>query len=151
MTGKDGSDRLPADNPLLSKLIAQGAETAVTLRGFIGAIGDDHVRLYPRISNLSESVEIARADILHSVAVPHSVLGAVILWVKKDAKFTIRKVTATGDASTLRQDLVELRKGRLRMQMKRREGHLADCHSPVCPSICHSECLPCLGLCQEER
>jgi hypothetical protein len=64
------------ENPLLEKLIAQGADTATVLRGYVGpSAREGYVRLYPRLGNLSESMEVPQADILHSIKEPRSVFG----------------------------------------------------------------------------
>jgi hypothetical protein len=78
MAGKGRSIGALSENPLVTELIAQGAETSIMLRGFIGpSARDGYVRLYPKLQNLSDSVEIARSDVLHSVQAPQSALGAV--------------------------------------------------------------------------
>src|SRR5437016_5850686 len=145
MAEKNGSDKTLRENPLVAQLIAQGAESAMALRGFVGpTTSDGYVCLYPRLHNLSHSIEIALADILHSVEAPQSVLGAVILWVKKDAKITIRRVGVSeaaslsadkfaglrkGPAGTPPPNLVELRRGRLRMRVRAEQ-------TPYCEIFC---------------
>jgi hypothetical protein len=129
-----GSDDTLRENPLVTQLIARCAETAMILRGSIGpAAREGRVRVYPRLQNLSDSIEIAREDILHSVEAPQSALGAVILWVNKDAKISIHRVGVSepigsqvenpvnlrkGPVSPQHENLVELRKGRLRMRVR---------------------------------
>ena len=148
MAESGGSDKTLQENPLVAQLIARGAETAVTLRGFVGpTTSPGYVSLYPRLSNLSESIEIAVADILHSVEVPQSALGAVVLWVKKDAKISARRVgvsqavsVSAGNLAGLRKgpagapppNLVELRKGRLRMRVRAQQSS----DSPYCGIFC---------------
>ena len=160
MTEDRGPDRNLRENPLVGQLIAQGAETAMMLRGFIGpAARKGYVRLYPRLQNLSDSIEIALGDILHSVEAPQSALGAVILWVNKDAKVSINRVgiaepisTQVENLANLRKgpinpqhaNLVELRRGRLRMRISAQQARV--CQSPICPNICQSVCLLCLAL-----
>src|SRR5262249_7297832 len=133
------------------------------LRGFIGpAAREGYIRLYPRLQNLSDSIEIAQGDILHSVEVPQSALGAVILWVNKDAKISIHRVGVSepivsqveklvnlrkGRVSPQHENLVELRRGRLRMRVRPQQNqsvcfsHCMDCVSWCSCSICESHCL----------
>jgi hypothetical protein len=150
---KRSSDGALRENPLVAQLIAQGAETAMTLRGFVGSSArEGYVRLYPRLQNLSDSIEIARADILHSMEAPQSVLGGVILWVKKDAKIAVTRVGVSepagtpaenlvdlrkGPAGTPPENLVELRKGRLRMRVRPQQAH----------AVCFSHCMDCISWC----
>src|SRR3954452_721663 len=102
---------LPA-NPLLAHLLAAvGATNAITLRGYVGPPRDNgYVVLYPRLDDLSESFEIARADILYFTEVPELVMpfGATMIWVKVDAQISHRR----GEIAK-RPDLAEVRKGRL--------------------------------------
>src|SRR4051812_6121286 len=70
------------ESALVAKLLAQRAENAVAIRGFAGrSKREGYVRLYSRLVDLSESMEIARADILHSMRAsagrPNRRLGSV--------------------------------------------------------------------------
>jgi hypothetical protein len=133
----DGAGKSLEENPLIAQLIAQGAETAMTLRGFVGrSARDGYIRLFPRIGNLADSVEIARSDIIHSVKAPRSTLGAVIVWVKRDAKISVHKAPETSVQTP--KDLVELRKGRLRMRMRAPQAR---------DPLCFSTCMDCLSWC----
>jgi hypothetical protein len=159
MAEESGSDKTLRENPLVGQLIAQGAEAAMMLRGYVGPkLRDGYVCLYPRLNNLSESIEIALPDILHSVEAPQSVLGAVILWVKKDAKISIRRIgvsqtvsDSAGNVPGMRKglagtllppNLVELRKGRLRMRVRAQQARALD--SPYCEpwDDCWVNCYP---------
>jgi hypothetical protein len=131
------------ENPLLAKLIAQGAESAITLRGYVGpSTREGYVRLYPRLGDLSESIEIARDDILHSLEEPRSAFGSVVVWVKKDAKLATHQVGTPGIAGTagVQANAVEVRQGRLRMRMPRRAAR------DTCVSICSCGVCTCLCL-----
>jgi len=106
----------PPENPVLAKLVGAGAANAIALRGYIApSTARGRVSLYPRLDDLSNSVEIASSDILHFEAVPESVLpyGAVIVWLKKDAEITRRRVETV--RAVPRADRVEVRAGRLRI------------------------------------
>jgi hypothetical protein len=140
MTEESGSYEEIEENPLVAKLIAQGAETAMTLRGYVGpSTNEGHLRLYPRLANLQVSVDIPRADILHFVEAPQSRLGAVIVWVKRDAQLAVRRVessdTGTGKPPA---DLVDVNKGRLRMRLRAPGGNR---------EVCFSTCMDCLSWC----
>jgi hypothetical protein len=109
----------------------------MTLRGFVGrSPRDGYIRLFPRIGHLADSVEIARSDIIHSVKAPRSTLGAVILWVKRDARISVNRAPETSEQTP--KDFVELRKGRLRMRMKAPQAR---------EPICFSTCMDCLSWC----
>jgi hypothetical protein len=130
------------ENPLLARLlVAVGATSAITLRGYVvPSRADGYVILYPRLDTLSESHEVARADILFFTEVPESVMpfGGMMIWVKTDAQIIHRQ----GDTAE-RADLAEVRKGRLRilMPLRRRLGEVVDCRS-LPPPPCQSRCTP---------
>jgi hypothetical protein len=141
MADEGGSDAKIPENPLLVQLVARGVEDdARMLRGFIGpSRRDGFVTLYQRLDRLSDSMEIARNDILHFVEAPRSELGAVILWVKKDAKISVRKLEASeiSGAASQHKNLREVRKGRLRMHVRARARD----------DVCQSVCDPCISWC----
>jgi hypothetical protein len=133
------------ENPLLEKLIAQGADTATVLRGYVGpSAREGYVRLYPRLGNLSESMEVPQADILHSIKEPRSVFGSIVLWVKKDANIIFHRVETPGGATSAgpQANTIEVRQGRLRMRIRKRAG--SDPRD-TCVSIC--SCGVCVCLC----
>jgi hypothetical protein len=162
MASKGGSVDALRENSLVAQLIERGADTSIMLRGFIGpSARDGYVRLYPKLQNLSDSVEIARSDIVHSVEAPQSALGAVILWVKKDAKMSLHRVgvsesmpapaerlaTFNKRAAGSSENMVERRRGRLRMRLRPQQAqtlcfsHCMDCISWCDCSTCESHCL----------
>jgi hypothetical protein len=143
---KPTADKPTADKPadvlresaLLKKLLERGGENAVALRGFIGpATREGHVRLFPRLVDLTQSMEIARADILHALPATGSPDGPVVLWVKRDAQIQARNVNAAEAVTQGAQKLVEIRKGRLRMKAR----------APQEEPICFSVCMDCLSWC----
>lgn len=146
------------EHPVLSKLAREGAADATTFWGYVGpSKAEEFVTLYPSLENLSDSIEIARADILHVEDVPESVLlfGAKVVWVRREATVNRgRAAPAQGmarqrpdpgaPADAPRGEVVEVSKGRLRMQMAAR-GDEADCVSPCatcrdCSSVCICIC-----------
>jgi len=132
-----------SENPLLARLlVAEGAENAIALRGYVGpSRAEGYINLYPNLYDLSESLEVAQADVLHFAEVPETAMpfGATILWVKKDAQIVHRQGEAAENTGA-----AEIRKGRLRIQlgMRRTEG--------VCTSrcsSCQSRCRTCQSRC----
>jgi hypothetical protein len=139
MAGKDASANNLRENPLLALLLKNGAQTAFSLRGFIGpAVGKDKIRLFPRLDNLSECVEIPKSAIIHSIKAPGSSLGAVILWVKKDATLTTLRMNEPDASAQAGPQMEEVRKGRLRMRMRPQEAR-----DPICFSVC----MDCISWC----
>lgn len=139
MADKDASAKNLHENPLLALLLANGAQTAISLRGFVGPTpGKDKVRLFPRLDNLSECVEIPKAAIIHSIKAPGSSLGAVILWVKKDATIATLRLNEPETPAQAPARMEEVRKGRLRMRMRRSEAS-----DPICFSVC----MDCISWC----
>ena len=141
MANKNPSAKNTLDeNPLVATLLAQGAQTAIKLRGFIGpSPHKDKIRLFPRLDNLSECVEIPRSAVIHSMKAPRSALGAVILWVKKDATLTTFRVDEPDTPSQAAPQMEEVRKGRLRMRMRRQQ----QARDPICFSVC----MDCISWC----
>ena len=150
MTTDPGQQKIP-ENPLVQKLTVEGGQEAITFCGYIGPSSDEGlINLYRSLENLADSIEIARQDILHFEDVPETVLlfGAKMIWVKKDAKITFRRVETAEMARAVHaapKDVTEVRKGRLRMLM-RSQGREADCYTPC--KMCASECTTCISTCQ---
>jgi hypothetical protein len=144
------SDDIP-ENPLIAALLTRGAVTATMLQGYVGPSPNDvYLRLYPALGDLRRSIDIARSDILHYVASPRSELGAIILWVKKDAQMIVNRVESS--EATRRAPghakYVDVKKGRLRMKV-RVPRELADTCVSACDT-CTSQCThtPCNGDCE---
>jgi hypothetical protein len=132
------------ENHLLTRLIAGGATNATAMRGYVGpSTTEGYIVLYPSLDNISESIEIARDDILEFAELPESVLplGGTIVWVKKDAKITFRSVKTVGKASdpAPKADFAEMRKGRLRMLLPSLRRAVPPCQSH-CSGDCQSTC-----------
>lgn len=139
MPDDDGPAPELAENPLIARLVEQGAQTAMTLRGYVGPSPDeDHVRIFPRLGNLQVSVDIPRSQILHFIDAPGSELGAVILWVKRDAHIAVHRVETSATAGTASDDagLVDVTKGRLRMRVRAQPRE-----------VCMSVCMDCVSWC----
>jgi hypothetical protein len=158
MTGDDKWGAELEENPLLSKLTRAGVGQSRTFWGYVGPSSEDGwVTLYPSLQNLGDSIEIARADILHVEDVPETVLlfGAKVVWVRRDAKvnrgraipaqaFGRQRPSSAAGTANQEGDVVEVREGRLRMQMMARSDD-PDCVSPCatcrdCSSVCISIC-----------
>ena len=81
----DAARRLKT-NALVSRLLNAGSENAVAFTGFVGpASREGHVRLIFRLNDLAGGIEIAERDIIATADLPNSSLGAVAIWVKRDA------------------------------------------------------------------
>lgn len=146
------ADKTIPEHPLVSKLVA-GSANAMCLRGYVGPSSEGHVRLYPGLDDLSESVEIARADIVHTAeAADSSPPGATSIWVKRDAEVTYYRIETVRtpaqalprrftQAETLpASELVEVNRGRLKI-LVRGGGLRAD-------DVCQSRCQVCTSRCQ---
>lgn len=131
MSDKDASSHFPA-SPLLAHLAEPQGGDALPLRGYVGPSPDDtRVFLYSSLDDLSVSIEVARADVVHSVDAPPGLLpGGTILWVRKDAKITHR-----------RTETVEIHKGRLRIRLG-----VPTLRRPY-PKPCQSQCFQCYSQC----
>jgi hypothetical protein len=134
------ADNTMKENPLLKTLLAQGADTAMTFRGYVGpSTRKGYVRLYPRLADLSQSIEVAEADILHSIEEPKSAFGSRVIYVKKDADIVVHRVDTPGVARDAgpQAETRELQRGRLRIRVRLR----AD--DDTCASLCSCETCQC--------
>src|SRR5262245_29693728 len=128
---KSSWEKIP-DNPVLAKLIRDGAPDSMTFWGYVGpSRREGVVTLYPSVETHADSIEIAITDILHVEDVPDHILlfGAKVVWVNKDAKITRRHVGAAQDVGTLeasetdspsaaKESSVEVSKGRLQVRVR---------------------------------
>ena len=147
------------ENPLLSKLTGKGVSESRTFWGYVGrSKDDDWITLHPNLQSPADSIEIAREDILHVEDVPESILlfGAKVIWVRSDAKikhgrstraqaFGRQRPAAAPGASAVAGDVVEMREGRLRMQVKAQSAD-PDCVSPC--ATCRDCSSVCICICQ---
>ncbi|GAA0284912.1 hypothetical protein GCM10009527_096340 [Actinomadura nitritigenes] len=155
-------------NPLLEKLMTDGrAAGLVTMQGYIGRSSETGiVTLHPSLNDISLSIEIARGDIVQFTQAAESELphSGTVLWVTKDAKVTVRSVVrvradelagvarktlsagaALGTVAESPEDVTELRKGRLRIQMPNAsEAKEAICHGGTCVSVCNCRSTCCV-------
>lgn len=155
MANKEASTSIP-EHPLLRVLRSHGTNVKV-FWGYTGsASSGDHIRLYASLYNLSQCVEIRRADVLHVEEAPAQLLpfGGSVLWLKSDATVVRRRQESVADiysaAARRRQESVAdiydaavppSSDGRLRITRRQRAEFADDCHSPCQP--CHSPC----GIC----
>lgn len=102
MTDKTGGPGAPSPHPLIEKFAAASPKgdpsDVVKLQGYVGPGDDaDHIRLYPSLDDLSEHLEIAKADIVHHADAPESVLphGGTFVWVKKGANVALHRTQKT--------------------------------------------------------
>ena len=133
------------EHPHLAKLIAAGATTGTAFRGYVGpSKREGHISLYTSLDNLSEHVEIARADVLACTELSESgqPAGRMILWVRKDAPVTFRRSETVGTASEIAQgiDSTQVTSGRLRIQVPSGLSVTDNCHSNCSEGNCFSNC-----------
>ncbi len=147
------------ENPLLSKLTRKGVSESRTFWGYVGRSKDDGwITLHPSLQDPGDSIEIAREDILHVEDVPESILlfGAKVIWVRSDAKinhgrstgavaFGRQRPAAAPGGSDPAGEVVEMREGRLYMQVRARRAE-ADCASPC--ATCRDCSSVCICICQ---
>jgi hypothetical protein len=148
MTNQSSSSGEIQVNPLIAALLEKGAETGMMLQGYVGpSPNEGYLRLYPVLGNLRKTIDVARADILHSVESPRSGLGAIIVWVKKDAQLVISRVesSATTEAAPRRARYVDVNKGRLRMRVRSQWRG-----SDVCQSVCDTCTSQCTYHCDSD-
>jgi hypothetical protein len=135
----DAGSKIP-EHPLLSYLKEGNASNVVTVKGYVGpSSSPDHIRLYADLADLSESVDIARSDILYFAEAPDTVLplGGTVIWLKKEARIVVRSVETAALTPKLDEG-VELSRGRLRIRVR---GGLSQ-------SVCQSRCQVCTSRCK---
>ncbi|MCZ0987457.1 hypothetical protein [Streptomyces diastatochromogenes] len=143
------------EHPLLRNLRRHGT-TARVFFGYVGSTdGNEHVELYPSLYDLSQSIRIPRADILHAEEAPAQVMpfGGTVLWVRADATLVRRREENVADVHgtpTPSAESGRLRIGRrARLRMERADDwdpNCTSCHSPC--STCHTDCSICVSTCQ---
>ncbi|MCX4821175.1 hypothetical protein OG883_14895 [Streptomyces sp. NBC_01142] len=147
--GSDSGKRIET-NPLVSRLLDAGSENAITLTGFLAPSGHEgHVRLFPGLNNMSRSIEIAESDIVATVELPKSGLGAVAVWVKRDAALHHR-LTEKAEACAARTTgagagtgLTNVRRSGLRMKVRPEARDTCTCEY-ICDG---TQCVPCTCEC----
>jgi hypothetical protein len=144
----DSGAKLTA-HPTVEKLVGDnsGFSSGMTVRGYVGpSMSEDRVTVFPTLDDLSQSFELARADVLAVDDAPDSQLpnGGKVIWVKSDAVIT-RRNTKTA------QQYVQMHKGRLSITMLRRLGDGDVCMTFDCQT-CTSNCgINCTSSCEEGR
>jgi hypothetical protein len=136
-------------NPTIEKLVGDnpGLANAMILRGHIGpSTREDRITVFPTLDDLSQSFELARADVLAVDDAPETQVpnGGKMIWVRSDAVITQRNTRTA-------QQHVQMRKGRLSITMLRRLGDGDVCSTFDCQT-CTSNCgLNCTSSCAEGR
>jgi hypothetical protein len=133
-------------NPLFSKLLEAGGENGITLTGFVAPAGrEGYIRLFLGLNNMSKSIEIAESDIIATVDLPKSGLGAVAILVKPDGTLHHHHIESAQSfaARPPGAPLTNIRRGGLRMRAR-----------PVARDTCTCEyycdgthCVPCTSTC----
>ncbi|MEQ4302916.1 hypothetical protein ABNF97_16220 [Plantactinospora sp. B6F1] len=134
------------NDSLVARLLEAGSEDAVTLTGYVGpGSREGYVRLFPGLTDMSKSIEIAQSDIVESVELPKSGLGAIALWVRRDAELHHHVVERAESyaARTTGRALEPARRGELRMMVR---SHVRDVCT--CEIYCDGTgCMPCTSNC----
>lgn len=152
-------------HPLLSKVLAHGPDVRV-FRGYVGPANDrGTISLYPSLADLTVYLEIKAEDIVASAVAPEPLLphGGTVVWVRPDAEvvshgervttFRARRsrrdaamalqAIEAGASETPASNLVEVRSGRLNIQLTPRINDVCASCSPcsscgVCTTTCSS-------------
>ncbi len=172
MAKQDSEDPHLRAHPLLSRLLAHGADFRA-FRGYVGPSKDGGtVTLYPSLGDLTFSLEINERDIVASAAAPESLLphGGTVVWVKPDAEVVCHgervntisarrprnnigrevAVAAVNSDQTAAGRLVEVEAGRLRIRLRPRV--LSTCASCTCSSCTtHPTCTSTCNSVQAQR
>jgi len=145
MANEPDSGKRFKTNALISKLLEAGSENAITLTGFIAPAGrEGHIRLILGLNNMSRSIEIAESDIVGSVELPKSGLGAVAIWVKPDAALQHNlTMSAACAVPTKGGNLTNVRRGGLRMKVQSQARDVCTCEY-YCDG---TQCVPCTCNC----
>jgi len=146
MAKDEGSGKVIKTNPLFSQLLAAGSENAVTLRGFVAPSGrNGYIRLFPGLNNMSKSIEIAESDIVATVELPKSGLGAVAVLVKRDAALHHHLIETAESCAARTQSgaLTSVRRGGLRMRVQTQGRDTCTCEY-YCDG---TQCVPCTSQC----
>lgn len=145
----EGDSRQGYDtNPFVTRLLDAGGESAISLTGFIApSTRDGHVRLFPGLDDMTRSIEIAEQDVLQTVELPKSGLGAVAVWVRKDADIhhhRVEKLEAYVARSTAgRRGLTSVRRSGLGMRVRAQARDVCTCEY-YCDG---TQCVPCTSNC----
>jgi hypothetical protein len=132
------------EHPLLKKLA--GSTDVTTLRGYVGAGKNDaSIRIYTSLDDLSESVEVNKADVLHYASTPETVqpFGSTTIWIKREAQTTY-KLDRVDKTATVK----EIRAGRLQIVVPGGGLRQNVCQS-VC-GVCQSVCGVCQSVCSAQ-
>lgn len=126
-------------HPVLRAIMRDGEPTPASLTGYVGPNArDGYVTVYPNLTDLTRSYEVAAADVLHVEAVPESIrpFGAQVLWVRGDAEVGFRNTalppTPAADETGVPQD-------RLDMEVLAADDGGRHCTCQQC-SVCMSHC-----------
>ncbi len=151
MASEGDSDKRVETNELVSRLVHAGADNAISLTGFVTpSEREGWVRLFPGLRDMAESIEIAESDVIETVELPKSGLGAVAVWVRQDANIhhhRVEKVEAYLARTTASGRLANVRRGGLRMRVRAQSRDVCTCEY-YCDG---TQCVPCTSNCLATR
>jgi hypothetical protein len=131
---------------LVSRLLEAGRENAVAFTGFVApATREGHIRLIFRLNDLSGGIEIAEGDIVATADLPKSSLGAVAVWVRRDAVISHNTAKSAEASAFPKQNgtMADVRRAGLRMRVRAQARDTC-----TCVIICDgTQCVPCTCQC----
>ncbi|WP_280301503.1 hypothetical protein [Nocardia neocaledoniensis] len=145
MAPDDVSEEALEPNPLVSRLLAADAESAITLIGFTGPAGrEGFLRVFPMIHDMSRSIEVAKSDVLRVEKLQKSDFGAVAVWVRRTAELH-HHLIEQGESYAARTRACMLRDvNRDGLRMKAREIPAEPRDVCTCEYYCDgTRCVPC--------
>lgn len=146
MAKEPDSGKALKTNALVSRLLEAGSENAVAFTGFVApSRREGHIKLIFRLNDLSGGIEIAESDIVATADLPRSSLGAVAVWVRRDAVISQTNSTSAQGAAFPRQNgaLADVRRAGLRMKVRSQARDTCTCFI-ICDG---TQCVPCTCQC----
>lgn len=146
MAKEPDSGKALKTNALVSRLLEAGSENAVAFTGFVApSRREGHIKLIFRLNDLSGGIEIAESDIVATADLPKSSLGAVAVWVRRDAVISQTNSTSAQGAAFPRQNgaLADVRRAGLRMKVRAQARDTCTCFI-ICDG---TQCVPCTCQC----
>ncbi|MFF0156067.1 hypothetical protein ACFYRY_00780 [Streptomyces sp. NPDC005263] len=147
MAQEPGVSKRARVNQVVAGLVDAGSEDTVTLTGFVTpSARKGHVRLFTGLNDMSRSIEIAESDIVASVELPKSGLGAVALYVKRDAALhhhVVETAESCADRRSSAGGFRTVRRGGLRMRVRPQTNDVCTCEY-FCDG---TRCVPCTSQC----
>jgi len=131
-------------HPVLRAIMRDGEPTPTSVTGYVGPNArDGYVTVYPNLTDLTRSYEVATVDVLHVEAVPESVrpFGAQVLWLRGNAEIGFRNTALPATPAAHENGVAEDRLG-LEVLAADDGGRHCTCREcTVCNSHCDTTCV----------